>query len=126
MLTQTQVEKLKQAVANAQGQGQCAYVIDGKPGCVIGQLAVLEGVSAESLQQWPSSKIWALLKLDGGESAPQCSVLKEYPATLLQGLQDEWDDKFFERSEEQVREAMLERIQDFQRVSESTSADLQA
>ncbi len=50
-------EKLVQAALNAKGFKACRYVMDGAPGCVIGQYLASCGVSLKRMQLWGKDEI---------------------------------------------------------------------
>ena len=76
---------LRRAIRNARGPAQCMYVFNGKPWCVIGQLASLEGVTVESLSEWVG-----FIELIDDSAAK--SLLDRYGTDLLSNLQGIWDD----------------------------------
>lgn len=82
-LTKTQVEKVNKAIELAQEPGACKYMVDGKPCCVIGQLAALEGVPANVLDT--ELTVSALIKLN------KLPEFASYPRELLFLLQRKWD-----------------------------------
>ncbi len=86
MLTREKVRKLHKAIAAAREPGKCRYTKGGQPCCVMGQLAVLEGVSVARLRSWDGvgSKIMGL-----GELFPE--ELQAYPAPLLSDVQAAFD-----------------------------------
>lgn len=88
-LTKEQVEKLNKAIDLAEEPGGCRYAIDGKPCCVIGQLAVLEGVPVSELD----SAYGIELFLKRGCLSP-ISALAAYPLDLLICMQVRWDNSF--------------------------------
>lgn len=100
MLPQDQKQKLHAAIDLAQGSGGCRYTMDGRPFCVIAQLAALEGVPVEQLQVWDcqerevgssatsSASVYEVLE----SNLPGSEVLKTYPPDLLASLQETWDE----------------------------------
>lgn len=89
-LTKKQYESLVESVVAAKGAGSCQYVIDGKPGCVIGQYASRCGVSIKSLKAWDAKDengiIAVLARKDFSAPVSQHG--------LLVSLQDRWDDTY--------------------------------
>lgn len=68
MITPEVAEKLHRAIDLAQGPGRCRYTEDGKPCCVIGQFAALNGY--DQLWRWEGTAIQYLYvrlgEVDGG------------------------------------------------------------
>lgn len=85
-LTPEQREKLEQAVDLARGAGACRYVLNGAPGCVVAQVAVLEGVPLSTLREWDTST-----ENDAPSVYDRTPELREYPRDLIAALQLEWD-----------------------------------
>ncbi len=52
MITKEQDEKIRRAITSAQQPGECLYVANGQPCCIIAQLATLEGLEIEELTAW--------------------------------------------------------------------------
>lgn len=86
MLTKKQRKNLNLAIDRARGPGACSYVIDDEPGCVIGQLAAIEGVSVNQLNTWGTQTVKYLC--DKNE-LPE--PLTRYPNVLLRQVQKVWD-----------------------------------
>jgi hypothetical protein len=87
VITDIQKIKLITAIDKAEGHGSLAYTVEGRPACVIAQLALLEGASVNLIKKWDDS-VFVIL---GKSSTPK--GLKEYPSKLLQYLQFLWDDR---------------------------------
>ena len=83
-LTKAQIEKINKAIELAQEPGACKYMVDGKPCCVIGQLAALEGVPAVVLDRTEFT-VSALIKRN------QLPEFASYPREFLYLLQRKWD-----------------------------------
>ncbi len=79
------------AIAKARGPCECRYVLgDSKPGCVIGQLARIEGVSLDELRVWDRSARATIT--DVVEKRPRAKALaSKYGLSLLSRLQEKWD-----------------------------------
>lgn len=91
-MKQKEINNLRKAIDLAEKPGGCKYVRNGKPCCVIAQLAVLEGIPVEQISKWDVSKfpgIGSLLlePLVNGASA----ITSKYPIILLNNLQGVWD-----------------------------------
>lgn len=87
------LQNILEAIRKAKAPGSCSY---GK-GCVIAQLALIEGVSQEQLQEWDRGIPHA--NIEGSASISQIEMhtksedypLGDYPIQLLDRLQDYWD-----------------------------------
>ncbi len=88
MLTPVRIKKLRAAIDAARKPGNCAYVVGGKPCCVIAQLAHSEGVPLATLRQWDER---GLPIAEIKDSYPLPKKLEAYPMSLLRGIQMEWD-----------------------------------
>lgn len=84
-MTEEQIARLQTAIDKAENPGECRYVVDGRPSCVIAQLYILEGGSVDTLEEWGATVIGCVLN----ERHP--AELAHYPKTLLQSLQYLWD-----------------------------------
>jgi hypothetical protein len=107
--TKKQAEKLHRAIDLAQDPGACTYVRpDGQgPRCVIAQLAVLEGVSLETLRVWDAASesggSVAIHKLgETGVEVPAAIDAYSLPE-LRYRVQERWDsgigDSSYQRSQ---------------------------
>ena len=83
-------ENVRKACELAKLPGGCTYVADGKPACVIGQLAVLEGCTVEQLSDFEQDNlnVAVLFLLD---EEPFKTKLAKYNSSFLDMLQMEWD-----------------------------------
>lgn len=104
MLTQEQRDKLHKAIDLARSPGYCRYATytvttsddgtqvsqESKPLCLIGQLAVLEGVSPDSLHAWDRVG-GGVRQVMNSTKRPENEKLKDYPLDLLERLQSKWD-----------------------------------
>lgn len=97
------IKNLKKAVELAQGAGECDYLADGVPFCVIGQLYVLEGGSPKDLKEWEGCMI-------GGIENRGC--LQKYPIKLLDQLQEYWDSAEY-GTESERRASMLALVEHY-------------
>ncbi len=89
MLTPAQAEKLHASIDAARLPGSCRYLSGDKPACVIGQLAVLEGISETVISQWDGVGTGVVFSVrDVSEVHP---VFSEYPIEMLEDLQQIWD-----------------------------------
>jgi hypothetical protein len=59
-LTKQQRDNLLLAIDRAEGFGACTYVKDGKPLCVIAQLAAIEGVPVELMCMWGNQSVYGI------------------------------------------------------------------
>lgn len=84
-LTKIQVKRLNAAIDAAVGPAGCVYIQDNAPYCVIGQLAVIDGISLKTLRRWGENKITAV---SGSAARKLCT---SYGAHLLSQLQSLWD-----------------------------------
>lgn len=86
-LTPEQVQKLEQAIERARFPAGCFYLgTDDQPACVIGQLAVLEGVPTHALAAWDNQPLPGISKIFA-----DIDEFAEYPPVLLDKLQSTWD-----------------------------------
>lgn len=104
-LTEEQISRLQTAIDKAENPGECRYVVDGRPSCVIAQLYILEGGSVDTLEWWQSTVIGCILE----EQRPP--ELARYPKGLLQNLQYLWDIGL--TNADTRREAMREEVAKF-------------
>lgn len=102
---------LLEAIEKAQGRGKCEYFSDGKPRCVIGQLASLNGTTKEELYEWDflrghegsiNSSVKTVLTLIEPES------LQPFDSGLLISLQVCWDTY---ESDESAKAAMVSLVE---------------
>jgi hypothetical protein len=77
-------ENIKKACELAQGAGECEYVIDGKPCCVIGQLYSLEGFDISNLEG--NITCWHNVSLRNKDI-----IDRKYGELKLERLQSFWD-----------------------------------
>jgi len=102
-------EKLLKAIDLAQGPGKCLYVVDGKPCCVVGQLAILEGVAIDFFEQ--RNKMGCRYnELSIGPFTELTSEL-DYNECMLQKLQSIWDgagEEDVEKYKQQMRDVVNE------------------
>jgi hypothetical protein len=80
-LSKQQISNIREAINKAQGPGLCEYQIKGKPACIIGQLASIEGTSPRTMERWEGAEV--------GKTNPKS--LRHYPMDLLQTLQETFD-----------------------------------
>jgi hypothetical protein len=99
MLTDERKKRLHAAIDAAQGYSRCQYVTPDKdaPQCVIGQLAALEGVTADQLKEWHGTVNYVIQpfrNLDGvmKRAFETSDRLDAYPTHLLRALQARWDE----------------------------------
>ena len=96
-LTWQQEVNLRAAIDCAEGPGLCMYHLGNRPGCVIGQLGVLEGASLKKLQEWDGAFGY------GGTAEVLWNrgvkELRSYPLDLIRSLQRIWDSSDRLRSE---------------------------
>ena len=115
MLKPAQKKKLVEAVLLAKGPGECNYVINGRPGCVIGQLGAICGAKVSDLCFWDDCEAWEVHSGSTGVESLLMYVdpvaLRDYPARLLAQLQCIWDYKGDARSEDEKRLGMLFEIE---------------
>jgi hypothetical protein len=119
-LTETQIRNLHLAIDRAEGFKECRYTdwsgtaphdgggvfIPGtKPVCVIGQLAVLEGITPTQMNEW-FGPVCLITLLDSA------SALKSYSSKLLDDIQRKWDSSPCESADE-ARTAMRDLIADY-------------
>lgn len=102
-LTTKTLDKLLEAIRLAEGPGGCRYEKGGRPCCVIGQLAYIDGVPVDTLRGWDVFTDDQSLGI--GEIEPD--NLAHYPMGLLENIQGLWDG-YDERDEsvEEVRNTM--------------------
>jgi len=107
-------EKLHRAIRMAENPGWCRY----SEGCVIGQLAKEEGVSEEQLAEWDRMRNLDIAHLYG--TLPKDHKLRQYSMDVLVAIQVIWDDEddleeesMFDDVEEERREMMHDRVNDF-------------
>jgi hypothetical protein len=107
-LTVKQRQNLNLAIRKACGPGACVY-INGKdkPSCVIGQLAVLEGYSVETIKSWMDRGLWGMRAYD---QMPK--KFNKYDSQLLIALQDEWDSSRMFSSANERRSRMYAMVKD--------------
>ncbi len=86
-LTSDQVAKLHKAIDSATRPGICRYRAERQPACVIGQLAVLEGISVDTLRKWDDDEYPGIGELITATPG----LFSEYPINLLIRLQKRWD-----------------------------------
>lgn len=116
-LTTEQANKLCNAISNAVQSGSCSYLRFGTlgentaPGCVIAQLASLEGVTGLQLEDWFGS-VYNVIdkKLSGYE------VLLPYPLSVLADLQGMWDNGGINEDEGLRRNTMREYVREHEAV----------
>lgn len=79
---------LYKALSLAKNPGNCKYVQDGKPCCIIAQLFVLEGGTVEEMgeENYPE---WSTIRRVYHDQAPP--QLTKYPLELLVAMQSNWD-----------------------------------
>ena len=82
-------ELILKACGKALGKGQCQYVHNNKPCCVVGQAAYLRGVPIQTMKKWDNN---------GGVSVQNLS--KSLPFTynqieVLADLQNAWDNNIY-------------------------------
>ena len=94
---------LLQAVERATQPTECLYIVDGKPCCVIAQLAVLEGINVDTIAKWDTAH-----KDNTGEEVSEAietlldnktrgiGPLQKYPKALLKRVQLIWDTSHLE------------------------------
>lgn len=75
-------KKVMKAIKLATGKGDCKYITDDKPACVIAQLGALEGISKYRMSRWSNANILSVI--DKQE-------LHKYDNTFLRKLQQMWD-----------------------------------
>jgi hypothetical protein len=97
----TQIENIKKAIELAKQnghQGECRYVTDGKPDCVVAQLATIEGVSIEDLAKWEKKNVLAAAMFN----KPGANSLREkgYNTEFLLLLQRIWDGEYVPTDDE--------------------------
>lgn len=94
-LSEEQLDRLNTAIDRARRPGSCQYAHGGKPCCVIGQLAALEGASVSTLERWDGC-----MSFNGGglDASDIVTLIEEevaddfgYPSQLLNDLQGVWD-----------------------------------
>ncbi len=113
-LTKEQENNVLLAIDSAEEAGTCEYVINGQPCCVIAQLAVIEGVTTDTMESWRHS---------GGDGDPKSMIvgdvldsfdtpLDEYPRALLVSIQAVWDTNYCEID---AREKMRDRLDIYMR-----------
>jgi hypothetical protein len=100
MKNKNKIELLNKAIDLAQGPGKCQYVIDDKPGCVIGQLCALQGVEIAQMSTWarwmfvspPSTRDINQKFIPYDMSGGVKEIFnKQFERDLLQELQTMWD-----------------------------------
>jgi hypothetical protein len=120
-MTEQQIKNLRTAIENAKNAGACAYVRNGEPDCVIGQLGFLEGVSGDQLDSWHGPVDLIISNPDG--LYEKSEVLKSYDEDLLCSLQSIWDSHSMNIEDEAVeglRRLMNERVDNF--INQPTNA----
>lgn len=102
-------ENVKKACELACGPGDCKYVVNDEPYCVIGQLAVLEGCTVEELRAFKervsndgsySDGVLALI-----EHEPFKTKLDKYHPHFMDLLQSFWDETIKHSNKELLSEA---------------------
>jgi hypothetical protein len=96
MINSTEKELLLKAIDNAQRPGDCMYVCDGQPCCVIGQYAHLKGVPVYVMNKWEGKFIRQIIDYR----------LRDIPLALLTSLQMIWDRNNRASSEEDRKHEM--------------------
>lgn len=91
-------ENIKKACELAQVPGECKYVVDEKPCCVMGQLYVLEGFDINDLKE--TSDMFCNIITDN-----QQLIDKKYGQLRLYDLQCYWDDYPLKTNEELLKKA---------------------
>lgn len=94
-----QIDKLNKAIDLAEEFGACIYTQDGKPCCVIAQLAALEGIDVKRLDV-------NLKSIDAYLRTERFKELDVYPREFLVGLQNIWDSKQIYKTADNARAAM--------------------
>lgn len=96
MLTETQKDILHRAIDLAKGYGECEYTMDGKPCCVIGQLAFLTGCSINKMGEWSGQTV-------DNEDVPNFIGINKY---FLKQIQRIWDGTGERMDPERARDKM--------------------
>lgn len=82
---------LHRAITLAKNRGRCSY----SSGCVIAQLAMLCGLSKETVSNWDDPLHEHPMKTSIGElrnrNVPGIEALDRFPIELLKELQEAWD-----------------------------------
>jgi len=91
-MKQKEVNNLRKAIDLAEKPSGCKYVVDGKPCCVIAQLAVLEGIPVEDISKWDRQNSCGIgvLPLTNGVDV----LVRKYPREVLVNMQGAWDRAF--------------------------------
>jgi len=103
--TQDQIDKLNKAIDLAEEFGACLYTQDGKPCCVIAQLASLEGINVKRFDV-------GLKPIDAYLRLGRFKELDVYPREFLVGLQNIWDSKQIYKTEDNARAAMRQFVKE--------------
>lgn len=94
-------EDLLKAIELAQNPGKCEYFVDGKPMCVMGQLAAMNGAKEEDFEAVKEECIPRVLESDGVVK----KYFENYPSDLLDNLQINWD--CTDKNEEETKEMLV-------------------
>ena len=88
-LTVEQREKLMKAIDLAEGPGECTYVRDGRPCCVVAQLGAMEGIPLDTMAEWDrgGTRVGLILYAE----KPGAQELRPYGRELLGAIQELWD-----------------------------------
>lgn len=98
--TTEEIAMLHKAIDLAKDSGECQYVKGGEPCCVIGQLAVLKGIS---LEQLPVGKVTVM-----SYTMPDLGISK----SLLLKIQNVWDGVEAASCSDEQRRAEMHKIVD--------------
>jgi hypothetical protein len=88
---QRKLNRLKLAIADAEGHGSCRYIGDGRAICVIAKLAKSEGVTIEEMDGWRVGGSFEGIEATFRRQHAGYEKLLGYPLVLLSMLQKEWD-----------------------------------
>lgn len=84
-------ENLYKAIDLAQGSGDCLYVCNERPHCVIAQLAFIEGISIEEMKTWSRNSCNVTIGIHEVLESKELKNLSKYNWSLLVKLQNIWD-----------------------------------
>lgn len=84
-------DKLYLAIKRAKGHGKCCYEINGEPCCIIGHLAIIEGLSINTLKKWDNESATSFSAVSANNKRGTKTLSNKYGSSFLCRLQLMWD-----------------------------------
>jgi hypothetical protein len=100
-------EDLLKAIELAQNPGKCEYFVDGKPMCVMGQLAAINGAKEKDFLFVKEQCIENILLCDNAAK----QYFENYPDGLLSSLQVNWD--CTDKDEEETKKILVDLVNSY-------------